>query len=86
MCPLTVSCADILTLAARDAVFLTGGPCWKVPMGRRDGTTASESAANQHLPGPFDSLQNITAIFTSKGLNAKDVVVLSGGRRSLFDL
>lgn len=51
-----------------------------MPLGRRDGTTASESAANQQLPGPFDSLQNITAIFTSKGLNAKDVVVLSGAQ------
>lgn len=47
--------------------------------GKESGTTASESAANQQLPGPFDSLQNITAIFTSKGLNAKDVVVLSCG-------
>lgn len=56
----------------------TGGPYWSVPLGRRDGTTASESAANEQIPGPSDSLQNITARFTSKGLNSKDVVVLSG--------
>ncbi|KAG2724517.1 hypothetical protein I3843_01G020200 [Carya illinoinensis] len=76
-CPSTVSCADVLTLAARDAVFLAGGYYWDVPLGRRDGTTASESEAN-NLPSPFEPLENITAKFTSKGLDVKDVVVLSG--------
>ncbi|RWR77311.1 peroxidase 10-like protein [Cinnamomum micranthum f. kanehirae] len=78
VCPSTVSCVDILTLAAREAVYLTGGPYWSVALGRRDGTTASESAANEQIPGPSESLPVITAKFTSKGLNAKDVVVLSG--------
>ncbi|XP_073119882.1 peroxidase 10-like [Henckelia pumila] len=78
-CPSTVSCSDILTLAARDAVSLTGGPFWPVPLGRRDGLTANETAANTDLPSPFESLVNITAKFISKGLDSKDVVVLSGG-------
>ncbi|XP_058080369.1 peroxidase 10-like [Magnolia sinica] len=77
-CPSTVSCVDILALAAREAVSLSGGPYWSVSLGRRDGTTASESAANEQIPGPFESLQNITSKFTSKGLSSKDVVVLSG--------
>lgn len=77
-CPGTVSCADILALAARDAVVTAGGRTWDVPLGRRDGTTASEDAVNQQTPSPFDPLQNITAKFTSKGLDFKDVVVLSG--------
>lgn len=76
-CPSTVSCADILTLAARDAVYLSKGPFWAVPLGRRDGTTASESDAN-NLPSPFEPLENITAKFISKGLEKKDVAVLSG--------
>ncbi|KAJ7967423.1 Peroxidase [Quillaja saponaria] len=95
-CPSTVSCVDILTLAARDAVVLSGGPYWPVPLGRRDGTTASEKAANEQIPSPFEPLENITAKFTSKGLDLKDVVVLSGGhtigfaqcstfKRRLFD-
>ncbi|KAG6427886.1 hypothetical protein SASPL_112133 [Salvia splendens] len=36
-CPSTVSCADIITLATRDAVALAGGPKYDVPTGRRDG-------------------------------------------------
>ncbi|GKU94688.1 hypothetical protein SLEP1_g8142 [Rubroshorea leprosula] len=78
-CPSTVSCADILTLAARDAVFLAGGPFWQVPLGRRDSLTASENAANQQLPSPIEPLENIIGKFTSKGLDIQDVVVLSGG-------
>ncbi|KAF7809801.1 Peroxidase 10 [Senna tora] len=76
-CPSIVSCADILTLAAREAVYLSGGPFWSVPLGRRDGTSASESEANE-LPSPFEPLQNITAKFINKGLQVNDVAVLSG--------
>ncbi|KAM7251346.1 hypothetical protein ACFE04_023229 [Oxalis oulophora] len=78
-CPLTVSCADILTLAAREAVVLSGGPYWPVQLGRRDSLTASEQAANEHLPSPIEPLENITAKFATNGLDFKDVVVLSGG-------
>lgn len=55
----------------------SGGPNWPIPLGRRDGITASEAAANQ-LPSPFEPLENITAKFVSNGLDVKDVVVLSG--------
>ncbi|KAJ4830093.1 Peroxidase 10 [Turnera subulata] len=95
-CPSTVSCADILALAARESVVLSGGPSWAVPLGRRDSLTASDQAANEQLPSPFEPLENITAKFASKGLDARDVVVLSGAhtigfaqcftfKRRLFD-
>ncbi|GMJ03522.1 hypothetical protein like AT1G49570 [Hibiscus trionum] len=77
-CPSTVSCVDILTLAAREAVVMAGGPSWPVLLGRRDGISASQQAANEQLPSPFEPLDNITAKFTAKGLDLKDVVVLSG--------
>ncbi|CAN1133531.1 Peroxidase 10 [Linum perenne] len=77
-CPATVSCTDILALAAREAVVLTGGPYWPVALGRRDSMTASEAAVGQQLPSPIESLDDITAKFASKGLDVKDVVVLSG--------
>nr|GEX47023.1 heme peroxidase [Tanacetum cinerariifolium] len=37
---LVVSCADILTVVARDSVVALGGPTWDVKLGRRDSTTA----------------------------------------------
>ncbi|KAL3722430.1 hypothetical protein ACJRO7_034752 [Eucalyptus globulus] len=78
-CPFTVSCTDILTLAAREAVYMSGGPYWAVLLGRRDGITASDKSANEQIPSPIEPLDNIVAKFTSKGLELKDVVVLSGG-------
>ncbi|KAG4114842.1 hypothetical protein ERO13_D12G089200v2 [Gossypium hirsutum] len=76
-CPSTVSCTDILTLAAREAANIAGASYWMVPLGRRDGRTANKTAANE-LPSPFESLDNIIAKFNAKGLDTKDVVVLSG--------
>jgi peroxidase len=77
-CPSVVSCVDILALAAREAVVASGGMFWPVPLGRLDGLTASEKSANEQLPSPFEPLVNITAKFAAKGLDMKDMVVLSG--------
>ncbi|XP_031275624.1 peroxidase 10-like [Pistacia vera] len=76
-CPATVSCTDILTLAAREAVYVVGGPYWALPLGRRDGLTANETEANE-LPSPFEPLDNIIRKFSAKGLDLRDTVVLSG--------
>ncbi|KAH6818957.1 Peroxidase superfamily protein [Perilla frutescens var. frutescens] len=77
-CPSVVTCVDILALAAREAVVLSGGPFWPVALGRLDGLGASEKSANEQLPSPFEPLENITAKFLAKGLDVKDMVVLSG--------
>ncbi|KAG4968860.1 hypothetical protein AAZX31_12G200400 [Glycine max] len=78
-CNGTVSCADILALAARDGVVLVGGPSWAVALGRRDARTASESAANNEIPSPFLDLPTLVSMFAAKGLSARDLTVLSGG-------
>ncbi|KAI3809826.1 hypothetical protein L1987_19426 [Smallanthus sonchifolius] len=78
VCPWTVSCVDILALAAREAVALSGGPNWPIALGRRDGLTANLKAANTNLPSPFESLAVIAAKFAAVGLDLRDVVALSG--------
>ncbi|CAI9091832.1 OLC1v1021925C2 [Oldenlandia corymbosa var. corymbosa] len=78
VCPNTVSCADILAVAARDSVEILGGPSWEVKLGRRDARTASQSAANNSIPPPTSNLNALISRFNSFGLSAKDLVALSG--------
>lgn len=75
-CPGIVSCADIVTLAARDAVFLTKGPMYEVPTGRRDGLVSNKSLAD-NMPDITDSIDTLKAKFSEKGLSGKDLVLLS---------
>ncbi|XP_023512933.1 peroxidase 4-like [Cucurbita pepo subsp. pepo] len=78
-CPSVVSCADILTLTARDSVNILGGPTWEVKLGRRDSKTASFSAASSGvIPPPSSTLANLINRFSAKGLSTKDMVALSG--------
>ncbi|XP_059309790.1 lignin-forming anionic peroxidase-like [Lycium ferocissimum] len=78
MCPGVVSCADILTIVARDASAAVGGPSWKVKLGRRDSTMANRTLANIDIPSPVDSLDTLISRFSKKGLSAEDMVALSG--------
>ncbi|URE46767.1 Peroxidase [Musa troglodytarum] len=85
VCPGTVSCADILAIAARDGVVQfsipcahrLGGPSWTVPLGRRDATTASQSAASSNLPSPDFSLSKLISAFSAQGLSARDMTALA---------
>ncbi|XP_016489614.1 peroxidase 27-like [Nicotiana tabacum] len=78
-CPGVVSCADIVALVARDAVSMINGPYWKVLLGRRDGRVSIMLEALTLLPPPFANISTLKSQFASVGLNAKDLVVLSGG-------
>nr|GEX22581.1 peroxidase 64-like [Tanacetum cinerariifolium] len=78
LCPKTVSCADILALAARDAVTLSGGPTWNVPKGRKDGRVSKASDTRQ-LPGPTFNISQLQQSFAQRGLGTDDLVALSGG-------
>ncbi|KAJ6807126.1 peroxidase 27-like [Iris pallida] len=77
-CPGVVSCADILAVAARDAVALSKGPSYPVLTGRRDSRRSVSNDTNGSLPPPFLSITQLHTLFASKGLSAKDHVVLSG--------
>ncbi|CAL1393862.1 unnamed protein product [Linum trigynum] len=77
-CPGVVSCADVLTLVARDSIVATGGPSWKVPTGRRDGLISRSSEALNNLPPPFGNITTLRTMFANKGLDLTDLVLLSG--------
>ncbi|CAJ1962916.1 unnamed protein product [Sphenostylis stenocarpa] len=77
-CPGTVSCADILAIAAEVGSVLGGGPSWDVLLGRRDSLNANLTLANQSLPSPFFTLDLLKASFAAQGLNTTDLVTLSG--------
>ncbi|KAE8667680.1 Peroxidase 11 [Hibiscus syriacus] len=77
-CPGIVSCADLLTIAARDAVILVGGPYWDVPVGRKDSKTANSDLSSQNIPTANEGLLGIISKFLYQGLSVTDVVALSG--------
>lgn len=76
-CSQTVSCADVITLATRDAIALAGGPQYNVPTGRRDGLVSQASEVN--LPGPTFMVAQARQTFGARGLTLNDMVVLLGG-------
>ncbi|KAF3320607.1 peroxidase 1-like protein [Carex littledalei] len=77
-CPNTVSCADVLAIAARDSVVMSKGPNWPVWLGRRDGRVSIANETKQ-LPPPTANFTRLTQMFGAKGLSIKDLVVLSAG-------
>ncbi|CAF2063032.1 hypothetical protein HID58_072800 [Brassica napus] len=77
-CPGVVSCADLLTISARDATILVGGPYWDVPVGRKDSKTASYELATTNLPTPEEGLVSIISKFYYQGLSVEDMVALVG--------
>ncbi|BFG40868.1 hypothetical protein CerSpe_271420 [Prunus speciosa] len=79
-CGRVVSCADITALAARDAVHLSGGPDYDVPLGRKDGLNfATQNATLANLPPPTSNTSKLLTDLAKKNLDATDVVALSGG-------
>ncbi|XP_022858652.1 peroxidase 47-like [Olea europaea var. sylvestris] len=76
-CPGVVSCADILAMAARDAVFFAGGPVYDIPKGRKDGRRSKiEDTIN--LPPPTLNSSELMRMFGQRGFTAQEMVALSG--------
>lgn len=77
-CGATVSCADIIALATRDAVALSGGPHIAMPLGRTDSLEGADDVSM--LPGPFTTVDALLALFNTRALSdPADLVALSGG-------
>ncbi|XP_024979394.1 peroxidase N1-like isoform X3 [Cynara cardunculus var. scolymus] len=77
-CPGVVSCADILALAARDAVVLAGGIGWRVPTGRRDGLV-SQASNTVNLPAFNDPISVQISKFTFNSLLNCVILCSPGG-------
>ncbi|KAJ6842463.1 peroxidase 57-like [Iris pallida] len=75
-CRGVVSCADVLALATRDGVSLSGGAAYALPTGRRDGTVSTMSEV--HIPGPDFSVQAALAAFQTINLDLVDLATLLG--------
>ncbi|XP_039123868.1 peroxidase 51-like [Dioscorea cayenensis subsp. rotundata] len=78
VCPNVVSCADILAIAARDVVVLSGGPNFNVELGRRDGLISQASRVAGNLPEPTFDLNLLNSIFNKNNLSMIDMIALSG--------
>ncbi|KAK9665148.1 hypothetical protein RND81_14G093600 [Saponaria officinalis] len=78
-CPRQVSCADLIVLAAREAVEVSGGPRIRVPLGRRDSTTASGSeTADASLPSADTGVHDALRLFNKLGMTTEEAVAIMG--------
>lgn len=76
-CRNRVSCADILALATRDVIALSGGPSYAVELGRLDGLVSRASDVDGRLPGPTFNLNQLNSLFAANGLTQQDMIALS---------
>ncbi|KAL3695040.1 hypothetical protein R1sor_008691 [Riccia sorocarpa] len=77
-CPDTVSCADIIALAAKEATVYANGPSWTVALGRRDSRVSRANDADTQLPFPVLPFSGLVDNFANKGFSAREMIVLSG--------
>ncbi|WMV09709.1 hypothetical protein MTR67_003094 [Solanum verrucosum] len=78
-CPQQVSCADILILAAREAISVSGGPRIDVPLGRRDSSNPPNSSlADSSLPPSNLGVNDMLQLFAQKGLSLEESVAING--------
>ncbi|GER28694.1 peroxidase [Striga asiatica] len=77
-CPMTVSCADIIALSARDGVALLGGPSIDVKTGRRDSTESYASEVDNYIPNHNDSMSLVLSTFEKIGVDTEGLVALLG--------
>ncbi|KAL4368242.1 hypothetical protein GQ457_05G007680 [Hibiscus cannabinus] len=76
-CRNKVSCADILAIATRDVVALSGGPSYAVELGRLDGLNSTAASVNGKLPQPSFNLNQLNSLFATNGLDQTDMIALS---------
>ncbi|VAI12829.1 unnamed protein product [Triticum turgidum subsp. durum] len=83
----SVSCADIVVFAGRDAArYLSGGKiAYSVPSGRKDGIVSSAAAADAILPQSTFEFQQLKDNFAKKNFSQEELVILSGAHSIGYD-
>ncbi|PKI33024.1 hypothetical protein CRG98_046581 [Punica granatum] len=76
VCPRIVSCADILVLAAREAILTARGSFYPLQPGRRDKMISYAELAEYQLPSPFSDLSETLVSSGSRGSDERDTVDL----------
>lgn len=77
-CPLTVSCADIVALSARDGVVLLGGPHVEMKTGRKDSKMSYVEEIENFIPNHNDTMSLVLSRFQSIGVDTQGTVALLG--------
>ncbi|KAL6605873.1 hypothetical protein ACP70R_041526 [Stipagrostis hirtigluma subsp. patula] len=77
-CPGVVSCADVLAVAARVLVVMTGGPLYPLRLGRKDALSSSPTAPDAELPLANATVSRLVDMFAAKGFAVQELVALSG--------
>lgn len=77
-CPVTVSCADIVALSARDGIVMLGGPRVEMKTGRRDSTESYGAVVEDFIPNHNDSISLVLSRFESIGVDVEGTVALLG--------
>lgn len=78
MCPNTVSCADIIAMAGRDAVAFNGGPDIFIPLGRKDADFSSAAEAEAKLPPATSTVDRVLSVFGPFGMTPAESVAILG--------
>jgi len=78
MCPLTVSCADIIAMAGRDAVAFNGGPNIQIALGRKDTDVSSAAQADAELPPSTSNVDRVVNVFSAFGMSLEESVAILG--------
>lgn len=77
-CPNTVSCADIIAMAGRDAVAFNGGPDIQIPLGRKDADSSNAGEADSKLPPATSSIDRVFNVFGPFGMTPEEIVAILG--------
>ncbi|MED6119885.1 Peroxidase 21 [Stylosanthes scabra] len=77
-CPMTVSCADIIALSARDGIVQLGGPTIQIKTGRRDSKQSYAADVESFIPNHNDSMSLVLSRFQEIGIDVEGTVALLG--------